>query len=64
MFAFSCARSYKGTAVILFTKTKASQMCSVVTMDVNDAESKVRSCHSTTDVTGESIPRVGEKTEK
>lgn len=44
-------RSYKGTAVILFTKTKASQVCSLVTMDVNDTESKVRSCHATQDVT-------------
>ena len=38
--------------MILFTKMKASHMCSVVTMDVNDAESKVRSCYSTMDVTG------------
>jgi len=44
-------RSYKGTAVILFSKVKHNPQCKLVTMDVGKTEAKVRSTYTTTCVT-------------
>jgi len=44
-------RSYKSTAVVLFTEKKAEQVCNLVTMDIQEKESKVRSYYSAQNVT-------------
>ena len=45
-------RSYKSTAVILFTEKKAEQVCTLVTMDIASAEgTRVRSYYSASSVT-------------
>merc|ERR1712240_206067 len=44
-------RSYKSTAVILFTEKKAEQVCNLVTMDTQEKDSKVRSYYSAQNVT-------------
>jgi len=45
-------RSYKSTAVILFTEKKAEQVCTLVTMDISgNSMSKVRSYYSANNVT-------------
>lgn len=44
-------RSYKSTAVILFTEKKAEQVCNLVTMDIQEKDSKVRSYYSAQNVT-------------
>jgi len=44
-------RSYKGVALILFTKVKDGQFVQLVTLDVEDKDAKVRSTYSTKNVT-------------
>jgi len=44
-------RSYKATAVILFTEKKSEQVCNLVTMDIQEAESRVRSYYAAQNVT-------------
>lgn len=44
-------RSYKSTAVVLFTEKKAEQVCNLVTMDIQEKDSKVRSYYSAQNVT-------------
>lgn len=51
-------RSYKSTAIVLFTQKKAEHLCCLVTMDIKEGmedtkanTSKVRSCHTATHVT-------------
>jgi len=44
-------RSYKGTAVILFSKVKNGPRCKLVTMDVGKNDAKVRSTYTTTRIT-------------
>jgi len=51
-------RSYKSTAIVLFTQKKAEHLCCLVTMDIKEGmedtkakTSNVRSCHTATHVT-------------
>ena len=52
---FLLFRSYKGTAVVLFSAEKSSsagEECGLVTVDVSDTGAEVRSTHFTKAVTG------------
>ena len=51
-YIMNLLRSYKGTAVILFSREKNGDDCGLVTVDVSDTSAEVRSTYYTKSVTG------------